>query len=143
MVSLIPAGVRTVLEPTPGEGNLVRALAGYQVTAPTEFWEVSGRWEAVVMNPPFSPMDEGYRILYAVMEMSDIIIALMPWLTLINSEKRTDDINRYGLKSVTHLPRSAFKGSRVQTCILDMRKGYTGGKSIHFLSARHLEADHG
>lgn len=141
MVSLLPAGVSTVLEPTPGEGNLVRALQakGYQVTAPSEFWDVSGRWDAVVMNPPFTPMEEGYRILYAVMEMSDIIIALMPWLTLINSEKRTDDIEGFGLKGVTHLPRSAFKGSRVQTCILEMQKGFTGEKSLRFLTKRALD----
>ena len=53
MVSLIPDGISTVLEPTPGKGNLVRALNGYQVTAPSEFWDVSGRFDAVVMNPPF------------------------------------------------------------------------------------------
>lgn len=140
MVSLIPAGVSTVLEPTPGKGNLVRALNGYQVTAPSEFWDVSGRFDAIVMNPPFTPMEQGYRILYAVMEMSDIIIALMPWLTIINSEKRTSDIEGYGLKSVTHLPRSAFKGSRVQTCILEMQKGYEGVKSLRFLTSRALDA---
>lgn len=139
MVSLLPTGVSTVLEPTPGEGNLVRALNGYQVTAPSEFWGVSGRFDAVVMNPPFTPMEEGYRILYAVMEMSDIIIALMPWLTLINSEKRTDDIENFGLKGVTHLPRSIFKGSRVQTCILEMQKGFTGEKSLRFLTKRALD----
>lgn len=134
MVNLLPAGVSTVLEPTPGEGNLVRALQakGYQVTAPSEFWDVSGQWDAVVMNPPFTPMEQGYRILYAVMDMSDIVIALMPWLTLINSEKRTNDINAFGLKSISHLPRSAFAGSRVQTCILEMVKGFEGETSIRF-----------
>lgn len=139
MVSLLPAGTSTVLEPTPGEGNLVRALNGYQVTAPSEFWGVVGRFDAVVMNPPFTPMEEGYRILYAVMEMSDIIIALMPWLTLINSEKRTNDIESFGLKGVTHLPRSAFKGSRVQTCILEMHRGFMGMKSLRFLTKRALD----
>ena len=140
MVGLLPDGVSTVLEPTPGEGNLVRALAlkGYNVTAPAEFWNVFGRWDAVTMNPPFSPMEEGYRILEAVMNMTDTIIALMPWLTIINSEKRTEDIDRYGLKSVTHLPRSAFKGSRVQTCILEMRRGYRGKRNLHFMTRRVL-----
>jgi len=136
MVGLLPAGVSTVLEPTPGEGNLVRALNGYQVTAPQEFWNVSGRFDAVVMNPPFTPMEQGYRILYAVMEMSDIVIALMPWLTLINSEKRTNDIKGYGLKSISHLPRSAFAGARVQTCILEMQKGFVGETSIRFPTKR-------
>ena len=58
------------------------------------------------------------------MEMSDNIVALMPWLTIINSQKRTSDIINFGLKSITHLPRSIFKGARVQTCILQMEKEY-------------------
>jgi len=128
MVSMLPDGVVTVIEPTPGEGNIVRALenrGGYEITAPMDFWKVSGSFDAAVMNPPFTPMEEGYKILYAVMEMCDVIVALMPWLTIINSKKRSRDIKRYGLVSVTHLPRHVFMGSRVQTCILNMRKGCT------------------
>jgi hypothetical protein len=134
MVDLLPAGISAVLEPTPGEGNLVKVLQAkaYQVTAPSEFWDVSGHWDAVVMNPPFTPMEQGYKILYAVLEMSDIVIALMPWLTLINSEKRTKDIKSFGLKSISHLPRSAFPGARVQTCILEMHKGFVGETYIRF-----------
>lgn len=134
MVGMLPARVKTVLEPTPGEGNLVRALKthGYTVTAPTEFWDVAGQWDAVVMNPPFSPMKRGYKILYAVMDMTDIIIALMPWLTLINSVRRTTRILDWGLYSVTHLPRSAFPGSRVQTCILNMQRGYKHSPRFYF-----------
>jgi len=130
MVKMIPKNVITILEPTPGEGNLVKALDGYQVTAPSNFWDVSGNFDAVVMNPPFSPMQQGYKILSTVMGMSDIIIALMPWLTIINSERRTKGIVDFGLKSVTHLPRNAFAGARVQTCILNMQKGYSGGTSL-------------
>src|SRR6056300_890354 len=91
MVSLIPELSITVLEPTPGAGNLVDALNknNFNVTAPVDFWAVTGRYDAVVMNPPFSPMQQGYDILYSVMDMTDNIIALMPWLTLINSERRT------------------------------------------------------
>lgn len=133
MVNFLPLGVLTVLEPTPGKGNLVRALHNYHVTAPKEFSEISGYFDAVVMNPPFSPMQEGYRILYSVMKMSDIIIALMPWLTIINSKRRTHDILDYGLQSITHLPRSVFPGARVQTCILEMCKGYIGKHNIQFL----------
>ena len=62
------------------------------------------------MNPPFSPMKQGYEILYKCMNMTDNIIALMPYLTIINGEKRTQDIMNWGLKSITHLPRSTFKG---------------------------------
>jgi hypothetical protein len=133
MAAMLPAGVETVLEPTPGQGNLVKALVeeGYHVTAPNDFWSVAGRFDAVVMNPPFSPMAQGYQILFAVMEMSDVIIALMPWLTLINAKGRTETIRQFGLRSVTHLPRDAFPGSRVQTCILYLDKGYQGETILH------------
>lgn len=135
MVSMLPMGVETVLEPTPGEKNIVRALkkiGGYKITAPKEFWDVRGKFDATVMNPPFTPMNGCYEILYAVMEMCPVIIALMPWLTIINSEKRSADINKFGLRSITHLPRNIFPGSRVQTCILEMRKGYTGKTQFEF-----------
>ena len=132
MARLLPDGIVTVLEPTPGRGNLARALAGYQVTAPAEFWNVSGRFDAVVMNPPFTPMQMGYRILYRVMEMSDVVIALMPWLTLINSKRRTRDIEAFGLKEVIHLPRDVFPGFRVQTCILNMQNGFRGRTALRF-----------
>jgi len=129
MVSMLPLGVKTVLEPTAGMGNLVRALeaGNYEIDAPIDFFSSTLRkYDAVVMNPPFSPMLHGYKILYECMEISGLIIAIMPWLTIINSEKRTKDIMEYGLKSLVHLPRSTFKGARVQTCIMEMSKGYRG-----------------
>ena len=58
------------------------------------------------------------------MELSDDIVALMPWLTIINGEGRTNDIMNFGLISITHLPRNIFKGSRVQCCILHMNRGW-------------------
>jgi hypothetical protein len=136
MKDMVPKEYKTVLEPTPGEGNLVKALEsnGFIVTAPKDFWEISGFYDAVIMNPPFTPMALGYKILYSTMEMTNHVIALLPWLTIINSERRTKDILDYGLKSITHLPRNAFPGSRVQTCILDMPKGYKGGCEIKFAS---------
>ena len=134
MRSLIPPGCRTVLEPTPGEGNLVSVLGGLEVTAPVDFWGLpDGHWDCTVMNPPFSPMEQGYRILYRCMGMSSNLVALMPWLTMINSGKRTVDIKRFGLVSVTHLPRSTFKGARVQCCLLQMAKGYTGATEMKFI----------
>jgi phospholipid N-methyltransferase len=130
MVDLLPAQkIKAVLEPTPGEGNIVKELLRreiYSITAAQDFFAVTGRYDAIVMNPPFTPMALGYEILYRVMDMSDVVIALMPWLTIINSEQRTRDIIGFGLKSITHLPRSVFPGSRVQTCILSMVKGYSG-----------------
>lgn len=130
MVNMIPfISNCSILEPTPGQGNIVKFLEKYNfdnIIAPDNFWDLSknNRYDYVIMNPPFSPMKTGYEILYRCMEMSDNIIALMPWLTIINGEKRTKDIMNFGLKSITHLPRSIFKGSRVQCCILEMIKGW-------------------
>ena len=136
MADMVPSGCRSVLEPTPGEGNLVGALRelSLEVTAPKEFWEVDGRFDCIVMNPPFTPMSEGYKILYRCMEMSDVIIALMPWLSLINSERRTSAIADFGLVKVIHLPRRTFYGSRVQCCIMHMSKGYSGSTELMFAS---------
>lgn len=142
MVSLIPAGVRSVLEPTPGQGNLVAALNGYDVTAPEDFCQLPpGRWDAIVMNPPFSPMPLGYKMLAACMDMSNVIIALMPWFTIINSERRTRAIHAFGLAEVVHLPRRAFPGARVQTCILKMQKGYRAPTVLTLISSEKGTAD--
>lgn len=128
MASFLPKNAGLILEPTAGKGNLVKALKSYgKVIHPNNFYRMEEtKFDWIVMNPPFSPMKKGYEILYKCMKMSDNIIALMPYLTIINGEKRTRDIINYGLKSITHLPRSTFKGSRVQTCILEMQKGFIG-----------------
>jgi hypothetical protein len=128
MASFLTGNKGLILEPTAGKGKLVNALKKYgEVIAPTDFYKMEERlFEWVVMNPLFSPMKEGYNILYKCMNMSDNIIALMPYLAIINGEKRTKDIIDFGLKSITHLPRSTFNGSRVQTCILEMKRGYSG-----------------
>jgi len=126
MASFLPSNAGCILEPTKGMGNIVRAIESKgTIVAPDDFFKMESRkFDWIVMNPPFSPMKLGYKILYSCMEMSENIIALMPWLTLINSEKRTKDIIDFGLISITHLPRNAFKGSRVQTCVLNMKRGH-------------------
>jgi len=130
MISEIPDGCFSILEPTPGAGNVVNELklAGYFVTYPDGdyFGMTHTDYDCVLGNPPFSPMTKGYEILYDVMEKAPNIIMVMPWLTLINGQKRLNDIMRYGLKKIIHLPRNAFKGARVQTCILVMTKGFDG-----------------
>lgn len=128
MASFLPNNVGLILEPTAGKGNLVKALELHgKVFVPDNFYSMTeNKFDYIVMNPPFTPMKQGYEILYKCMDMSDNIIALMPYLTIINGEKRTNDIMNFGLKSITHLPRSTFKGSRVQTCILEMSRGYKG-----------------
>jgi len=136
MVSLIDTKPSTILEPTPGEGNLVKVLSyntNSKLYTPKDFFDFNhlDKYDYIVMNPPFTPMSVGYKILYDCMGMSDNIIALMPWLTIINGAKRTNDIMEFGLKSITHLPRKVFNGSRVQTCILHMKRGYDGDTLFH------------
>jgi type I restriction-modification system DNA methylase subunit len=135
MVALIPNNCKSFLEPTAGEGNIINQLKmnGYNdITFPKDFFKMdfNKRFDCIIMNPPFTPMNKGYEILFKCMEMSDNIIALMPWLTIINSTKRLNKIKEYGLVEITHLPRNVFKGSRVQTCILKMQKEYN--KNIEF-----------
>lgn len=144
MGDFLPKNAGSILEPTKGIGNLVRAVEnkGF-VTAPDDFFKMEKtRFDWIIMNPPFTPMEVGYKILYDCMEMSDNIIALMPWLTMINSEKRTNKIMSFGLKSITHLPRNIFKGSRVQTCILEMKKGWMSETTFKNYSVQQqLSAD--
>lgn len=120
----------TILEPTSGEGNLVKAIESEHITpfiyTPSNFFEFDKRVDCIVGNPPFTPMKLGYAILERCFELSDNIIFLMPWLSLINSEKRTELYFNKGLKTITHLPRRAFNGSRVQTCIMQFQDGYRG-----------------
>lgn len=144
MASMIPNGTRTIMEPCCGSGNLVATLSQYNVTAPDDFFltDMGARYDCIIMNPPFSGksavldnappylkvdgMKVGYWILQRCMDMSDNVIALMPWFTLLDSDVRLKEIQNYGLISVTALPRKTFNYARVQTCILQLRKGYRG-----------------
>ena len=78
-----------------------------------DFFKFDEKVDCVVGNPPFTPMKVGYDILNKCFELSDNIIFLMPWLALINSEKRTQLYMERGLKKIVHLPRKAFPGSRL------------------------------
>lgn len=145
MVDMVPANAVTILEPTPGLGNIVNALKQYpnfQVTAAEDFFllDKSLRFDAIVMNPPFSAnsahmanaphgaetrgMKIGYYILLECMKMSDNVIALMPWFTLADSDVRMRTLKSWGIKSITGLPRKTFKYARVQTVIIELSKGH-------------------
>ena len=145
MASLVPEGVVTVLEPTRGIGNLVKELHPYAVTAPDDYFLLDKKltFDCVVMNPPFSAksailsnapkqyandkgMKIGYRLLLDCMQKSDIIIALVPWFTLTDSDVRLRYLKKFGLKRITALPRKTFEYARIQTCVLELHKGYAG-----------------
>ncbi len=147
MASLIPDRTKTILEPTPGIGNLIAAIqevrSDISITAPDDFFLLpKQRFDCIVMNPPFTsksadlsnaPEDAkqmgmrlGYHILLKCMEMSDYIIALMPWFTIADSDLRLKVIKEFGLKSVTPLLRKTFRYARIQTCVIEMEKGFKG-----------------
>jgi len=73
----------------------------------------------VVANPPHSPMLVGYRIMDRLADFSSRIIAIMPWLWMINSQSRHERW-RPRLRGATQLPRSTFPGARIQTAIFDV-----------------------
>ena len=142
MASLVPPGVKTIWEPTPGEGNIVRALTDYEVVTFPDYFQVDKklRFDAIVMNPPFSTktafgvpegfkkvgMGLGYHILHQCMEMSDNVIALMPMFTISDSDRRQKHLKNYGLISITSLPRKTFQYARIQTVVLQLQHGYLG-----------------
>lgn len=143
MVSLIPAKYRRrslVVEPTPGAGNMLAALdsAGFrEVESPVgDFfrWRPSRQPTVVIGNPPWSPMAVAYDILDRCLTefLPDMVIMLMPWLTLINSNRRTRMLVGYGLQRVIHMPRSIFPGIRAQSCLLVLEKGYRGDVVMDF-----------
>jgi hypothetical protein len=151
MVSLMDdATFFKILEPTPGEGNIVNAIKKRAkikglnpfITAPADYWQLdkSLRFSCIIANLPFSsktffncpPEYEGkgmkvaYEQMKVLMEMSDNLILLMPWFTISDSDVRLRYLKTWGLISVTALPRKTFQYARIQTCILQLKKGYDG-----------------
>lgn len=152
MVSLVPNSAITILEPTPGLGNLVRALEikdRYLITIAEDFFllDTTRKFDCIVMNPPFSSksahmehapdnsevvgMKLGYYILKQCMQMSDHVIALMPWFTISDSDVRMRYLRDFGIKSLTPLPRKTFQYARIQTVIIELEKGYKGRTSFY------------
>jgi hypothetical protein len=68
----------------------------------------------------------GYWMLTECMKMSDSVIALMPWFTISDSDVRLRAIMRFGCISVTALPRATFQYARIQTVVLQLKKGFDG-----------------
>lgn len=142
MVSLVPTFARTILEPTPGIGNIVHSLekvGRFKIIAADNFFTLQkSKYDCIVMNPPFSSeyafgvpedikengMRLGYYILTECMKQSDNVIALMPWFTILDSDVRFRTLKEYGLKSLTSLPIKTFQDARIQTVIIELNKGY-------------------
>jgi len=149
MVKMLPVNAVSILEPTPGEGNILKALSWHNynnVTAPKDYFLLDPDiiFEAVILNPPFSDksanlenapeelklklkgMKTGYYFLFEAMRRADSVIALMCWFAISDSDVRLRALKAFGLKSVTYLPRKTFNYARVQTVIIELKKGYTG-----------------
>lgn len=139
MCTMIPKETVTILEPTAGNGNILRFLSQYQVTAPENYFDlIPSRFDCVIMNPPFSSkyafgvpadfeykgMRMGYHILIECMKMSDHVVALMPWFTISDSDVRLRYLKSFGLKSITALPRKTFQYARIQTCVFELYQGW-------------------
>ncbi len=145
MVDMIPENSVKILEPTPGLGNIVNTLKAknrYQIVTADDFFLLNktDRYDCIVMNPPFSSksafiknvpegvdvtgMKLGYYILTECMKMSNNIIALMPWLTIADSDVRLRYLKNFGIKSLTTLPRKTFQYARIQTVIIELENGY-------------------
>lgn len=155
MVDMIQEGAHYLFEPTPGMRNLTNTALerGYAVESAADFFlsDKTKRYDAVIMNPPFScksaylehaPKDVdfkgmkiGYHILTECMERSDNVIALMPWFVLSDSDVRMRTLKAWGMKSLTPLPRKTFNYARIQTVVIELQKGYKGEtlfKTDHF-----------
>jgi type I restriction-modification system DNA methylase subunit len=145
MASLVPSKAKTILEPTAGIGNIVKVLEmenKYKITAPDDFFllDQKSKFDCIIMNPPFSinsakmenapaqidlkGMKIGYYILNECMRKSNNVIALMPWFTIIDSDVRMRYFKNWGMKSITSLPRKTFEYTRIQTCVLELVKGW-------------------
>jgi type I restriction-modification system DNA methylase subunit len=101
-----------------------------------------GKFDAVVMNPPFSHkftnlenapielhrsgMRMGYWFLTQCMLQAPTVIALMPWFTISDSDVRMRALKRHGIKSITALPRKTFQFARIQTMVIHLEVGFKG-----------------
>lgn len=136
---------RRILEPCSGRGTLVTAArrvfadaeivsveisegycleqqqAGFQVIN-GDFFELdppSRKYDLVIANPPHSPMAMGYKMMDRLVDFSDRMVVIMPWLWLINSQARHEKWREH-IRTAIHLPRSTFPGARIQTAIFDI-----------------------
>lgn len=155
MVDLLsPFKVKHVLEPTPGEGNILNTLRNRKYCTHTvdDYFDLpkDKRYDAVVMNPPFNcayadltkasnskeliGLKFGYFMLEEAMKRANVVVALLPVFTIIDSDIRTKQILDFGLVGITQLPRKTFGYTRIQTVILCLNKGWKKRAWYHYLN---------
>ena len=135
MCDLVEGSPASILEPTPGEGKMVKVLQNrfpdsLVLYPKTDYWTFRENGpqfkpDLIIANPPFSPMKEGYRFLFDFMAITDRVISIMPWY-VNQSVRRTKSILQYGMKRMVFLPRSVFRNCRTNCCVLDLQRGYRG-----------------
>jgi hypothetical protein len=137
-VPMIGNGQRNirVLEPTPGEGAMLSHLKVkfalwdgiVYKAAKGDFFDMPvQKVDVAFVNPPFTPTKYMMEIMGRVFSFEPkVVVAVMPWLALVNSTRRMQNFIDKGMSKVIALPRRAFSGGRVQTCIVVIREGHTG-----------------
>lgn len=148
MVSLIDKEPKLVLEPSIGEGNLVKALwnkfpntkvIAYDIEdcpikddrltfIKQDFLqaEINFRPDLILSNPPFTPMTLSYEFFEKCHYIQSRGIYILPYLFLINSTSRPKKYSsELDVRNIINLPRNVFKNSRIQSCILDIYEGTT------------------
>ena len=148
MVDLIDKKPKLVLEPSIGEGNLIKALwkkypdakvIGYDIVdtplkddrllfLKQDFLSANVEYipDLLLSNPPFTPMTLSYQFFDKCINIQKRGIYILPYLFLINSTNRPKIYSQIiNIKNIIHLPRNVFKNSRIQACILDVYEGKT------------------
>lgn len=148
MVELINYKPNLVLEPSIGQGNLVKALwkkypeckvIGYDIEETPLIDErltfikqdflkadIDFKPDLILSNPPFSPMCLSYNFFDKLVKIQKRGVYILPYLFLINSNSRPHKYSEeIDIKNIINLPRTVFKNSRIQSCILDVYDGKT------------------
>ena len=143
-----------VLEPSAGTGNIVREIvkAGADVLAVEVNWTLAEalraqypeqevcavdflelddlggirRFDAVVMNPPFSQEIEHVRRAWELLRAGGVLVSIMSAGIRFRSDKKTTAFRAFveGCGEIADLPDDSFKasGTSVRTVLVTMRK---------------------
>jgi hypothetical protein len=71
-------------------------------------------------------MELSYKFFDKLINIQSRGIYILPYLFLINSNSRPQKYSKViNIKNIINMPRSVFKNSRIQSCILDTYEGNT------------------